>query len=57
MSLTSLSSLLGGPIQSGGLTGYGLAPTPQVFPYKWIAVRPRFTQFNKELGILCISPT
>jgi hypothetical protein len=30
-------------------TGYGLAPTPQVFPNRWIAVRPRFTQFNQEL--------
>jgi len=51
MSFTSLSSLLGGPIQSGGLAGYGLAPTPQVFPYKWIAVRPRFTQFDSELAL------
>ncbi len=49
MALTSLSSLLGGSIQSGGITGYGVSPTPQVFPHQWIAVRPRFTQFSKEL--------
>jgi hypothetical protein len=28
-----------------------LLPTPQVFPNKWIAVRPRFTQFSKELAL------
>jgi hypothetical protein len=32
MSFTSLSSLLGGPIQSGGITGYGLAPGPEEIP-------------------------
>ena len=57
MSFTSLSSLLGGPIQSGGLTGYGLAPTPQIFPYKWIAVRPRFTQFSTELALTPLQRT
>jgi hypothetical protein len=34
MSITSLSSLLGGSIQPGGLTGYGLAPAPQVFAHQ-----------------------
>ena len=51
MSLTSLSALLGAPVQSGGLAGYGLVPPPPVYPYKWIAVRPRFTQFNNELAL------
>ena len=49
MSLDSLSSLLYGSVQAGGLSEYGLSPTPQVFPHQWIAVRPRFTQFNNEL--------
>jgi len=57
MSLTSLSSLLGGPFQSGGLTTYGTSPAPQVFPHKWIAVRPRFTQFNKELALTPLQRT
>ena len=51
MSLTSLSSLLGGPVQSSGLTASGMAPAPQVVPHKWIAVRPRFTQFDSELSL------
>jgi Second Messenger Oligonucleotide or Dinucleotide Synthetase domain len=51
MSFTSLSSLLGGPIQSSALSAYGTAPAPQVFPYRWIGVRPRFTQFNQELAL------
>jgi hypothetical protein len=51
MGLANLSSLLGGSIQSGGLSGYSLAPAPQVFPHQWVAVRPRFTQFNNALAL------
>src|SRR5438128_1780481 len=51
MSFNSLSSLIGGPGPISGLGAYGLAPAPQVFPHQWIGVRPRFTQFNKELAL------
>src|SRR5438132_12651582 len=57
MSSSSLSALLGGSIQPGGLTEYGLAPAPQVFPHQWIAVRPRFTQFNSELALTPLQQT
>jgi hypothetical protein len=51
MSFTHLSSLLGGPINPQSLPGFELSPTPQIFPHQWIAVRPRFQQFHRELGL------
>jgi hypothetical protein len=47
----ALSSLLGYSTQIGGLAGYTLSPAPPVFRPSWIAVRPRFSQFNDELAL------
>jgi hypothetical protein len=51
MSFNSLPSLLGGAVPLCSLGTPGLAPMPQVFPPRWIGVRPRFTRFNDELAL------
>lgn len=51
MSQIPLSSLLGGSVQANSLSGFGLSPTLYSAPLRWIGVRPRFTQFNRELAL------
>lgn len=49
--LTSLPPL-GQMTNSGsGLPGLGLQNVPYYGPYKWIAVRPRFEEFNRDLAL------
>jgi hypothetical protein len=57
MSSQSLSSLLGGLAPANNLSMYGLARAPQIYPHKWIGVRPRFTQFNNELALTPLQRT
>jgi hypothetical protein len=51
MSFEFRPSLLGGAVPLSSLGTYGLAPLPQVFPHRWVGVRPRFTRFNDELAL------
>ncbi len=55
-SLLSPSSSQPGPYNT--LAGLGLypppSPAPYVSPYKWIAVQPRFEQFNTDLGLTAL---
>jgi hypothetical protein len=47
--LTSALSLILG--QSVGLTGLRVQNAPYYGPYKWIAVRPRFEEFHRNLAL------
>lgn len=54
MSSNYLASLLGGLTPTREL---GVLSSPQAYPHQWIAVRPRFTQFNSELALTPLQRT
>jgi hypothetical protein len=49
--MNTLLSALSSPSAAYGLGGLALPHPPYYGPYKWIAVRPRFEQFNKDLAL------
>jgi hypothetical protein len=51
MSNSLASALFQLPNLSGRSSGLSFSPLPTTAPHAWIAVRPRFEQFNKELGL------